>query len=38
MSRDIDGHPVFLAKTAWETSYVAERHPKVALQRTQERG
>ena len=38
MARDIDGRPVFLAKTAWETSYVAERYPKVALQRTQERG
>ena len=38
MARDIDGRPVFLAKTAWETSYVAERHPEVALQKTQERG
>ncbi len=38
MARDLDGQPVFLAKTAWETGYVAERFPKVALQRTRERG
>ncbi len=38
MARDIDQAPVFLAKTAWETNYVAERFPKVALHRTKERG
>ncbi len=38
MARDIDSAPVFLAKSAWETNYVSERFPKVALQRTKERG
>jgi peptide chain release factor 3 len=38
MAEDIDGQPVFLAKTAWEMGYVAERYPKVSFQRTKERG
>ena len=38
MARDIDDAPVFLAKSAWEIGYVAERFPKVAFQRTKERG
>ena len=38
MARDIDGAPVFLAKSSWETGYVSERFPKVTLQRTKERG
>ena len=38
MAEDIDGQPVFLAKTAWEIGYVAERYPKVTFQRTKERG
>jgi peptide chain release factor 3 len=38
MATDIDGQPVFLAKSAWELGYVAERFPKVAFQRTRERG
>ncbi|HTK34878.1 MAG TPA: peptide chain release factor 3 [Caulobacteraceae bacterium] len=38
MAGDIDGDPVFLAKTAWETSYVAERFPKVAFLKAKERG
>ena len=38
MARDIDEQPVFLAKSAWEIGYVAERYPKVAFQRTKERG
>ena len=38
MARDLDAAPVFLAKSAWETNYVSERFPKVALQRTKERG
>ena len=38
MARDIDGSPVFLAKSAWEIGYVAERFPDVAFERTRERG
>ena len=38
MAEDIDGQPVFLAKTAWEIGYVGERYPKVSFQRTKERG
>ena len=37
MAVDIDGQPVFLAKTAWETGYVAERYPKVRFERAKER-
>jgi peptide chain release factor 3 len=38
MASDIDGAPVFLAKSAWEIGYVAERYPDVAFDRTRERG
>ena len=38
MARDIDAAPVFLAKSAWEVGYVAERFPAVAFGRTKERG
>ena len=38
MATDIDDSPVFLGKSAWEISYVGERYPKVAFQRTRERG
>ncbi len=38
MAQDIDGQPVFLAKSAWEIGYVGERFPDVAFQRTRERG
>ena len=38
MAEDIDGQPVFLAKSAWEIGYVSERYPKVLFQRTKERG
>jgi peptide chain release factor 3 len=38
MADDIDGQPVFLAKSAWEIGYVAEKFPKVAFLRTRERG
>ncbi len=38
MAADIDGAPVFLAKSSWETGYVGERFPKVAFSRTKERG
>ena len=38
MATDIDGQPVFLAKSAWEIGYLSERFPKVAFERTRERG
>jgi len=38
MATDIDGQTVFLAKSAWEIGYVAERYPKVEFLRTRERG
>jgi peptide chain release factor 3 len=38
MANDIDEAPVFLAKSAWEIGYVAERFPKVAFERAKERG
>ncbi len=37
MANDRDGAPVFLAKSAWEVGYVAERFPKVKLLKTRER-
>jgi peptide chain release factor 3 len=38
MARDIDDQIVFLAKSAWEIGYLAERFPKVGFARTRERG
>ena len=38
MSRDIDKDPVVLAKTSWETGYMAERYPKITFLRAKERG
>ena len=38
IARDLDQAPVFLAKSSWETGYVTERFPKIALTRTKERG
>ena len=38
MAEDIDQQPVFLAKSAWEIGYVAEKFPKVAFLKTRERG
>jgi peptide chain release factor 3 len=38
MAADIDQAPVFLAKSAWEINYLAERFPKVRFERTKERG
>ena len=35
---DIDGQPVYLAKSAWDINYAAERFPKVTFSRTKERG
>ena len=37
MAKDRDGNPVFMAKTAWEVGYVAERYPKVRFAATRER-
>ncbi|MDE0878076.1 MAG: peptide chain release factor 3 [Sphingomonas bacterium] len=37
MAKDRDGNPVFLAKTAWEVGYVADRYPKVRFAATRER-
>ena len=38
IARDIDDQPVFLAKSAWEIGYLAERFPRIAFERTRERG
>jgi len=38
MAEDIDSAPIFLAKSSWETNYVAERYPDLQFQRTKERG
>jgi peptide chain release factor 3 len=38
MASDIDGQPVYLAKSAWDIGYVSERYPKVEFQRAKERG
>jgi peptide chain release factor 3 len=37
MATDRDGAPVFLAKSAWEVGYVADRYPHVKLLKTRER-
>ena len=37
MAKDRDGNPVFLAKSAWEVGYVAERYPRVRFAATRER-
>ena len=37
MATDIDDQPVFLGKSAWEISYVAERYSSVGFERTKER-
>ncbi len=37
MAADLDGSPVFLAKSAWEIGYVTERFPRLAFERTKER-
>ncbi|HEY2659393.1 MAG TPA: peptide chain release factor 3 [Caulobacteraceae bacterium] len=38
MAEDIDSQVVFLAKSSWEIGYVTERYPKLAFERTKERG
>ena len=37
MAKDRDGNPVYLAKTAWDVGYVADRYPKVIFAATRER-
>ena len=37
MAKDRDGNPVFLAKSAWEVGYVADRYPQVRFAATRER-
>jgi peptide chain release factor 3 len=37
MASDRDGAPVFLAKSAWEIGYVAEKFPRIKFARTRER-
>ena len=38
MAEDIDGQPVYLARSAWDINYAAERYPKVTFHRAKERG
>ncbi len=37
MAKDRDGNPVFLAKSAWEVGYIADRYAKVRFAATRER-
>jgi len=37
MAKDRDGNPVFMAKSAWEVGYVADRYPRVKFAATRER-
>ena len=37
MAKDRDGNPVFLAKSAWEVGYIADRYTKVTFAATRER-
>jgi len=37
MAKDRDNNPVFLAKSAWEVGYIADRYPKVRFAATRER-
>ena len=37
MAKDRDGNPVFLAKSAWEVGYIADRYAKVKFAATRER-
>jgi peptide chain release factor 3 len=38
MAEDIDGQPVYLAKSAWDINYATERFAKVRFLRAKERG
>jgi peptide chain release factor 3 len=37
MAKDRDSNPVFLAKSAWEVNYIADRYPKIRFAATRER-
>jgi len=37
LAEDLDGDPVFLAKSAWEVNYVAEKNPKIRFTAVKER-
>ena len=37
MAVDIDGNPVFLAKSNWEVSYSEEKFPQIKFHRVRER-
>jgi peptide chain release factor 3 len=37
MAKDRDANPVYMAKTAWDVGYVADRYPKVKFAATRER-
>ncbi|HEU0067225.1 MAG TPA: peptide chain release factor 3 [Sphingomonas sp.] len=37
MAKDRDGNPVFLAKSAWEVNYIADRYPALRFAATRER-
>jgi peptide chain release factor 3 len=37
LAEDRDGSPVFMAKSAWELRYSAERFPKIRFTATRER-
>jgi len=37
MAKDRDGHPVFLAKSAWDINYQQEKHPDLTFSATKER-
>jgi len=37
MGEDIDGAPVFLAKSAWDVGYAQEKNPDIRFMTTKER-
>jgi peptide chain release factor 3 len=37
MAEDLDGAPVFMAKSAWEVNYVADKNPKIRFTAVKER-
>jgi peptide chain release factor 3 len=36
-AKDLDGAPVYLAKSQWDVGYMAERHPDIRFTKTKER-
>ena len=36
-AKDLDGAPVYLAKSAWDVGYMADRHPDIRFTKTKER-